>query len=120
MKRLLGTMLVLVLAASCSRGDDGSTAATEQQLCTADEAGAAAATKAAELLKAVEQSDGASRAAACARFEDVIEDGSKADIPDLPSCRWDDRNSNGNPRFLVSLHLTQLKGRARATCGNLK
>jgi hypothetical protein len=120
MKRILATMFVLVLAASCSRGDGGSTAATGQQLCTAEEAGAAAADKAAELLEAVKRSDGPSRGAACARFRDVIEDGGKADIPDLASCRWDDRNSNGNPRFLISLHLTQLKGQAGATCGNLE
>ncbi|WP_165356309.1 hypothetical protein [Sphingosinicella sp. BN140058] len=77
------------------------------------------AAKAAELLNAVEQSDGPDRAAACTRFGAVIEDGKKAGIADTPSCRWDDRNSNGNPRFLISLHLTQLKGQARKMCRNL-
>jgi hypothetical protein len=120
MKRLQGIMVVLVLAASCSKDEEGSTAAGKHQLCTAEEAGAAAAEKAAKLLEAVRKNEGAARGAACARFEDVIADGSKADIPDLPSCRWDDRNSNGNPRFLISLHLTQLKGQARAACGDLK
>jgi hypothetical protein len=120
MKPILSTMLVLALAASCSKGEEGSAAASEDRLCTAEEAGAAAAAQAAELLDAVKRSAGATRAAACARFEEVVEDGGKAGIPDRPGCRWDDRNSNGNPRFLISLHLTQLKGQARQACGKIK
>jgi hypothetical protein len=49
----------------------------------------------------------------------VIEDGREADIPDAPNCRWDTRNSNGNPHFLITLHLTQLKRQAAKTCGDI-
>jgi hypothetical protein len=117
-KILLGTLPLLVLTASCSKADDAG-AKGEKPLCTAEAAGAVTAEKATELLNAVSQSDRASRGAACARFKEVIEDGSKANIPDASSCRWDNRNSNGNPRFLISLHLTQLKGQARKICGNI-
>lgn len=120
MKHLPNLVLVLVLAASCSKAVEAPAGEGEVPLCTAADAGAAAAARAGELLKAVKQSVGASRAAACARFEDIIADGRKADIPDRPDCRWDDRNSNGNPHFLISLHLTQLKGQAGEACGNLR
>ena len=119
MKILLRTLSVLALAASCSKADNGG-AKAEKPLCTAEAASAVAAAKATELLNAVRQSDGASRGAACARFKEVTENGSIAKIADSPSCRWDDRNSNGNHRFLVSLHLTQLTGQAKEICGNLK
>jgi hypothetical protein len=116
MRLLLGALSVLALAGGCSKGE----APPEEQagrLCTAKEAGAVTAAKAAELLDAVRQSKGASRAAACARFREVVEDGSKAGIQDVPGCRWDSRNSNGNPRFLISLHLNQLKNQVRKECG---
>ena len=89
------------------------------RLCSPAEAGAATSAKAAELLDAVRRSDRESRQAACARFREVLEDGSRAGIPDAPGCRWDSGNSNGNPHFLISLHLTQLKRQAGETCGNL-
>lgn len=120
MRLLLGTLPLFALAASCSEGEEATADAGQAQLCTAAEAGAVTAAKATELLDAVRQSDGAARDAACARFKAVIEDGRKADIADAPNCRWDDRNSNGNPRFLISLHLTQLKGQVRKECGKLE
>ena len=110
---------LLAFAASCSEAEHASAGKGERPLCTAEEAGAAAAAKATELLNAVRESDAAGRQAACARFGEVIEDGTKAGIPDASACRWDSANSNGNPRFLISLHLTQLKGQAREMCGNL-
>ncbi|HEY7811278.1 MAG TPA: hypothetical protein VIA98_12970 [Allosphingosinicella sp.] len=119
MTRLWGLLPVAALAASCSGGEEGPRQEAEARLCTAKEAGAAAAAKAADLLDTVRQSKGAARDAACARFKEVIADGSKAGIGDASACRWDDRNSNGNPRFLISLHLTQLKGQARKFCGKL-
>jgi hypothetical protein len=118
--RLLFIVLPIVAsAASCSKAEEASSAEREKSLCTAAEAGNVTAAKAAELLSAVRQSDAANRAAACARFREVIEDGRKANIPDVPNCRWDSRNSNGNPHFLISLHLTQLKNQARKTCKDL-
>jgi hypothetical protein len=117
MRLLLCALSLLALAGGCSKGEEASPEKTEKQLCTAEEAGAVTAAKAAELLEAVRRSKGAGRAAACARFMEVIEDGSKAGIQDVPGCRWDSRNSNGNPRFLISLHLTQLKGQVRDKCG---
>ncbi|PSJ43479.1 hypothetical protein [Allosphingosinicella deserti] len=119
MKLLLGVLPILALAASCSQAEEGSPQGSEKRLCTAAEAGAATAARATELLNTVKESDSKTRDAACARFAEVIEDGRKANIAALPGCRWDNRNSNGNPHFLISLHLTQLKGQARATCGNL-
>ena len=112
-------MPVLALAASCSNGEKASTESREPPLCSAAEAAAVTASKASELLAAVRQSDSTNRGGACARFREVIEDGRKANIADMRSCRWDSRNSNGNPHFLISLHLTQLKGQARETCKNL-
>ncbi|HEX9954744.1 MAG TPA: hypothetical protein VGB48_05955 [Allosphingosinicella sp.] len=109
----------LALAVSCSGGEEAKSREAEARLCTAEEAGAAAAAKATELLDAVRQSNGAARDAACSRFREVIADGRKAGITDASDCRWDNRNSNGNPRFLISLHLTQLKGQARKFCGKL-
>ena len=119
MKLLLGVLPVLAVAASCSKAEEATPGGSEKPLCTAAEAGALTASKATELLNAVKESDSKARSAACARFAEVIEDGRKANIADLPSCRWDVRNSNGNPHFLISLHLTQLKNQARAACGNL-
>jgi hypothetical protein len=118
--RLLSIILpIFALAASCSKGEEVSPEGTEKPLCTAAEAGAVTAARAAELLTAVRRSASADRGAACARFKEVIEDGRKAEVSDVPHCRWDSRNSNGNPHFLISLHLTQLKGQARKTCKNL-
>jgi hypothetical protein len=119
MRLLLIICPILAFTASCSKGEEGSPQGSEKQLCTAEEAGAATAAKAEELLTAVNQSESASRATACARFKEVIEDGRKANIEDAASCRWDSRNSNGNPHFLISLHLTQLKGQARKMCEKL-
>jgi hypothetical protein len=110
---------IFALAGSCSRGAEESREGSEKPLCTAAEAGAVTAAKAAELLAAVRQSDSAGRRAACAKFKEVIEDGRKANVPDSLNCRWDNRNSDGNPHFLISLHLTQLKGQARKTCRSL-
>ena len=120
MRLLLSIIPALALAASCSKPEEVPSEGNEERLCTAAEAGAVTAAKAAELLNAVRQSDGASRRAACARFEEVIQDGSKASFPDAAGCRWDDRDSNGNPRFLISLHLTQLKRQVREMCGDMK
>ena len=117
MRLMLSMLPVLALAASCS--EEAPPAEKEERLCTAGEAGAVTAAKAAELLNAVRDSDGASRAAACGRFREVIADGGKAGIGEGPGCRWDSRNSNGNPRFLISLHLTQLKGQVRKMCGKM-
>ncbi|HEX8578246.1 MAG TPA: hypothetical protein VF655_01465 [Allosphingosinicella sp.] len=119
MSRILRTLILALLAASCSGGEEGPRQEAEARLCTSKEAGAAAAAKATELLDAVRQGKGAARDAACARFREVIADGRKAGIADASDCRFDDRNSNGNPRFLISLHLTQLKGQARKLCGKL-
>ena len=119
MRLLLNVLPVLALAASCSKGEEAAPEASEKPLCSAEQAGAVTAAKANELLNAVRQSDKADRGAACAKFSAVIEDGRKAGIGDNPSCRWDDRNSNGNPHFLISMHLTQLKGQARHRCKNL-
>ena len=119
MRLQLVALPLFALAASCSKGSEAPAEESARRLCTAEEAGAVTAAKATELLEAVRQSDGASRGAACAQFKAVIEDGSKAGIADAANCRWDDRNSNGNPRFLISLHLTQLKGQARKICGSL-
>jgi hypothetical protein len=119
MNILMGSLPLLALVASCSEAEDGGTS-VGTTLCTAEAAGAATAGKAAELVNAVRQSEGASRAASCVRFKEVLADGSKAGIPNSPGCRWDDRNSNGNPNFLISLHLTQLKGQVREICGNLE
>lgn len=119
MRFLLSILPVLALA-SCSRAEEQSSTGGEERLCTAEEAGAATAAKAAELLGAVKQSDAARRRESCAKFGDVIEDGTRAAIPDAPGCRWDSGNTNGNPRFLISLHLTQLKGQAREFCSNLE
>jgi hypothetical protein len=119
MRLLLIVLPILAAVASCSKGEEVPPEGREKPLCTAAQAGAVTAAKAAELLAAVRQSDRADRGGACARFEEVIEDGRKAGIADAPSCRWDNRNSDGNPRFLISLHLTQLKGQARKTCKNL-
>jgi hypothetical protein len=113
-------ILPILALASCSGADEQSSEGPEVRLCTAAEAGAAASAKAAELLDTVRQRDRGKRETACARFGEIIEDGSKAGIPDAPGCRWDSGNTNGNPHFLVSLHLTQLKGQAREMCGNLK
>ncbi len=118
MKLLPIIVPVLILTASCSE-PDGEATKGEKPLCTAEAAGAVTAEKATELLNAVKRSEGAARRAACARFKAVIDDGGNAGIADAPSCRWDNRNSNGNPRFLISLHLTQLKGQARQSCGDL-
>lgn len=120
MRPLLSMISVLALAPGCSKSEEASPGGREERLCTAAEAGPVTAAKAAELLDAVRQSDKAGQGAACARFAEVIKDGRKADIPDRPDCRWDDRNSTGNPHFLISLHLTQLKGKARATCRNMQ
>lgn len=120
MRLRLSILLVTVLAGACSKVEEAPPEESADQLCTAAEAGAVTAAKATELVNAVKQGDGAARSAACAKFREVIEDGSKAGIPDAPNCRWDDRNSNGNPRFLISLHLTQLKGQVRAACGRLE
>ena len=119
MIRLSILLPALALAVSCSGREEAKPQETEARLCTAGEAGAAAAAKATELLDAVRQSKSTERDAACARFREVIADGRKAGIVDASDCRWDDRNSNGNPRFLISLHLTQLKGQARKFCGKL-
>jgi hypothetical protein len=119
MRFLLSILPVLALA-SCSGAEEPSTEGGKERVCTAEEAGAATAAKAAELLSAVKQSDGSNRKAACARFRETIEDGSSAGVPDAPGCRWDSGNTNGNPHFLISLHLTQLKGQAREICGNLE
>jgi hypothetical protein len=119
MRFLLGLLPAFALAASCSEADVTSSKADEMPLCTPAEAGAAASAKAAELLAAVKRSDRGNREAACTAFREVLEDGSRAGIPDAPACRWDSANSNGNPRFLVSLHLTQLKRQAGETCGKL-
>jgi hypothetical protein len=119
MKLLTKCLPLLALAASCSKVEDGG-AKGETPLCTAQAAGTVTAAKAAELVNAVRQSHGASRAASCARFTQVLADGSKAGIPNASDCRWDDRNSNGNPNFLISLHLTQLKGQVREICGDLE
>lgn len=119
MKALLIALPILALAA-CSQGEDAASPEPgAKPLCTAEDAGAATAAKAAELLAATRTTKKADREAACTRFADVIDDGTKAGIADAATCRWDNRNSNGNPRFLVSLHLTQLKGQARKVCGNL-
>ena len=120
MRLLLGILPAFALAASCSQADETSSNAGEMHLCTPAEAGAAASAKAAELLAAVKQSGGESRRAACAAFREVLEDGSRANIPDAPGCRWDSGKTNGNPHFLISLHLTQLKRQAGKTCGNLE
>jgi hypothetical protein len=120
MRLLLIILPIFALGASCSKGEEVSPEGSEKPLCSAAEAGAVTAAKAAELLAAVRRSDSADRGAACARFKDVIEDGRKANVPNAPNCRWDDRNSNGNPHFLISLHLTQLKGQARKMCKNLE
>jgi len=120
MKRLLSILPILAFAASCSKGgEEAAATVAEKPLCTAAEAGAVTAAKATELLEATRQ-PGAKGRAACARFKEVIEHRAKAGIPDAAKCRWDDRNSNGNPRFLISLHLTQLRGRARRSCSNLE
>ena len=119
MKLLLGVLPILALAASCSQAEEASRQESEKRLCTAAEAGAATAARATELLNAVKESDGKTRSAACAMFAEVIEGGRKANIADIPGCRWDNRNSNGNPHFLISLHLTQLKNQAREACKNL-
>lgn len=118
--RFLLSILPLLALASCSGAEEESLKGGEQRLCTAAEAGATTSAKAAELLDAVKQADRGGRKAACARFREVLEDGSKASIPDAPDCRWDSGNTNGNPHFLISLHLTQLKRQARATCGDLE
>jgi hypothetical protein len=118
MKLLMRTLPLLALGASCSQADDGESTG-ERPLCSAEVAGAVTAAKATELMNAVRQSDGTDRGATCARFKEVIQDGSKVRIPSSPHCRWDNRNSNGNPHFLISLHLTQLKGQAREICGKL-
>ncbi len=120
MKLSLGTLPLLALVAACSQAEEAPKAEGGERLCTAEEAGAATAARAAELLKAVNESDGAGRAPACAQFAAVIADGRKARIPNLPGCRWDGRNSNGNPHFLISLHLTQLKREARKSCGTIR
>jgi hypothetical protein len=119
MKYLLSILAALALTASCSNPDEAG-AKAEKPLCTAEAAGAVTAQRSAELLNALRQSDRVSRGAACERFKEVLENGSNAKIADSPSCRWDNRNSNGNPHFLISLHLTQLKGQAEQICGNLK
>jgi hypothetical protein len=117
---MLLALPAVALVAACFKGEEVPPEGREKPLCTAEEAGAATAAKAAELLKAVRESDRATRAPACGRWKEIIEDGRKAGIADAPNCRWDSRNSNGNPHFLISLHLTQLKGQARQTCRDLK
>ena len=118
--RLLPIVLpVVALAAACSGAEEVTAEETEERLCSAAEAGAVTAEKADALLKAVTRANSTDRAAACAKFKEVIEDGRKANIGKASGCRWDSRNSNGNPHFLISLHLTQLKGKARQTCRNL-
>lgn len=118
--RLLLHILPILALASCSAAEEQAAEGGEARLCTAEEAGAATAAKATELLSAVKQSGPGARQAACARFRDVIDDGTKAGIPDAPGCRWDGGKTNGNPHFMISLHLTQLKGQAREFCGNLE
>jgi hypothetical protein len=120
MRPPLFILLTSALAASCSKSEEASLQGSEKPLCTAEAAAAVTAEKATELLNGVRQSEGAERGAACSRFKQVIEDGSEARIPNAPDCRWDTRNSNGNPHFLVSMHLTQLKGQARKFCGELE